>query len=398
MIQDNARLSNPLAQALLLLALAFSLLFSFFLISDNASLRKSAGNLTASQQLLEANALSLQQSADALAAKEQDARRQLAAKNAELETAELRLGDANDRIAALSLQLAAQEQQLASARQDIAAQQAKVDEITQSLSTMEKNVNESMAWFRQNSLLPENHSFASSIFPKRVLSDCIDNGELNLACISYLMENTAFAIHYRTDAASNGKEDFLQSLNYTIDSGWGDCEDYSLLFKATLNTMRAKQPALVPVAMALGGDAGFRVYPKESAQLAPSEQFWYQPNAYGEPLGNLDNLTTYVICYTKDSSGGHCTVALSEASIQSSREIGKLWGARVFEPQIGMYLGKVGENFGICSQEGCEFQANAIRLVISDSDLYLYQPGKGWTGYSDYAQEVGAAKKEFGIS
>lgn len=291
------------------------------------------------------------------------------------------------RVALLQSQLSEKERQLAESRVDLEAQQQKAASIASDLSRLEGSINESMSWFRENAALPENYGANLNLFKGRMYTDCVDGNELNLACISYLMENTAFAIHYRTDAESSGRADFLQSLKQTIDSGWGDCEDYSLIFKAELNTLKAAHKGLEPIAFTGGGTAEFRVYPKESTPGSQGESYWYVPNAKKVPLGTLDSLYPYVVCFRQTAQNGHCAVALSDREITKSSEMGNLAGARVFEPQTGQYLGTVGSEFSICQSSQCFAEYRAIMMAISDSDLYKFEGGE-WAGYADYAERV----------
>ena len=287
-------------------------------------------------------------------------------------------------------QLAQTEEQLEASKANLESQKQQAQQIASDLSGLEGSINASMAWFRGNAEFPSNYSWKADIYVKRVLSDCVEGNELNVGCMSYLMENTAFAIHYRTDVASTGKADFLQSVKQTIDSGWGDCEDYSLIFKAALNSAKAAQPGLQVVAWAPGGTRKFYIYPKES-QVRPDESYWYVPNAQKVQLGSLDSLHPFVVCYRLNQNAGHCTVALSDQPVSSSQQIGDLAGARVFEPQIGEYLGTVGSEFGICNPSYCFERAGVIQIAISDSDLYKFESGQ-WASYSDYLSRVKQAE------
>lgn len=173
--------------------------------------------------------------------------------------------------------------------------------------------------------------------------------------------------------------------------GWGDCEDYSLIFKATLNTAKSDMAGLEAVTFAPGGTANFRIYPKESAQLSTDESYWYVPNAKTASLGFLDKSHFYVICYRSGATIGHCTVAISPNELLSSSDMPLLSGAQVFEPQNGLYLGSVGSEFPICSSEDCTGKLYNVQLVITDGDLYKFEGGK-WVGYADYLQKVEQAK------
>ncbi len=295
-------------------------------------------------------------------------------------------------ISVLEQQLSEKERLLAESKTSLELQQQKAQEIATELSSLEQNINDSFSWFRENAALPENYSWAGDIFLTRVQKDCVDKNELNLACISYLMENTAFSVHYRLDIEA-GKLDFLQSVKQTIDLGWGDCEDYSLIFKATINSARAKVRGLQAVAFTSGGTGNFRVYPKESIPVSDTDSFWYVPNSKKAPIGELDSSHAYVICFRSSQTSGHCTVAISPNKIESSSQVGLLEGAQVFEPQNGFYLGEVGQEFSICDSSLCTRTVRAIQLVISDDDLYKYENG-GWIGYADYVAKVRQAKAE----
>ena len=304
------------------------------------------------------------------------------------------LRSANSQITALQASLDEKETELAQSQQSLEEQQAKVGEIVVDLNTMEKNINESMAWFKENAIFPISYNGKTSIFHKRI-NDCVDNGYLNLACLNYLMENTAFSIHYRTDIQSTGKADFLQSTKQTIDSGWGDCEDYSLLYKSILNMVKNEQGSLGVLAWTPGGTDEFRIYPKESIPLAQDETYWYYGNTEGAVLGNFSTSYFYVICYAMDAAQGHCTLAVSKEKIETSSELNKLNGAYVVEPQSGKYLGIVGQDFGICDRKGCDRQAYVISTVIADDDLYTYSNTK-WVGYKDFQERITEAQAQIG--
>lgn len=310
------------------------------------------------------------------------------AKN-ELDAANENITSSSAKISLLQSQLAEKERQLSESRVNLEEQQQKAAKIASDFSSLEHSINESMSWFRDNAALPLSYGSNMETFKRRMYDDCVDKGELNLACISYLMENTAFSIHYRTDS-EKGKLDFLQSVKQTIDTGWGDCEDYSLIFKAELNTMKAAHSGLVATAFT-GGTGQFRVYPKESIPESDIGSFWYVPNAKKVRLGPLDSLYPYVICFRATSDFGHCTVALSENRIDDSSQLSMLSGAQVFEPQTGQYLGRVGSEYSVCSSSDCLYEYRAIMLVISDSDLYKFENGE-WTGYSDYAAAIAQEK------
>ncbi|GEM_PF-1322253 len=356
----------------LVFLLAF-MVFAAYLFSINTALEEKldALNVSTSQKLIQ-----MQKDYNEMNSRYLVAQKQLRDANAALD-------EANAGLALTLAQLAEANLQLEESKQSLASQQQYVSEITSNLSKLESSINDSMSWFRGNAYMPSGYSWAGDIFMSRISSDCVDKGSLNFACISHLMENTAFAIHYREDIAA-GSEDHLQSLKETIDLGWGDCEDYSLLFKAVLNSMREEDSGLIATAWQPAESGEFRVYPKEASDSG-NEPYWVYSKAKAAPMGSLSN--SYVICYSVTPAAGHCTVALTGVKVNESSQVPFLQGAEVFEPQSGRYLGRIGESLSICTHQGCKNMGGKIWLVISDSDLYIYNDN-GWGGYADTLAQV----------
>ncbi len=279
---------------------------------------------------------------------------------------------------------------------ELAALAGRLADLKDEFRGLQNDINGSMGWFRDNAGLKPNVSWNLDIIAPRVIEDCVDGQTLNLACINYILERMA-TIRYRSDAAFN-QSDHLQSLAETAARGSGDCEDYSLLYKAILNTVREKKAGLRLEAWENGGAARFIIYPKASIQRGSDESYWYYPDAHGVEVGTPDERHAYVICYTRTAAEGHCTVALSSGEVGNSSQLTNLNGAAVFEPQDGQYLGKIGAEFTICDPgrwRACATTPNTITLVITDSDLYKVQRG-GWIGYGGYAQKVSEATRDLG--
>ena len=157
-------------------------------------------------------------------------------KGRQLDSADAEISALSSQLNQTSSTLAQKEQELESSRNSLAAQRQAAQQISSDLSALQSDVNASIYWYR-DAAFPVNYSWKADIYLKRVLSDCVEGNQLNLGCMSYLMGNAAFDIHYATDLGSAGKSGFLQSVKQTIDLGWGDCKDYSLLFKAALNSI-----------------------------------------------------------------------------------------------------------------------------------------------------------------
>jgi len=353
-----------------------------FLVLDNSQLSSKVASLGA-------QAASLSQEKSALTSQNSQLQQSLAVSQQSLTETEAQLAASKQQSAALNASLSQKEGELVSMRAELLSEESKRGQLAQDFRSLQQDINSSMAWFSSNALFPVNYSASSSILAKRLESDCVEKGQFNLGCMSHVLENVGFGIHYRTDGAKGGNADHLQSLNETIDLGWGDCEDYSLLVKSLMNMLKRDLPSTTLLAWQPGGNTDFRVYPLESKSMA-TDSYYYYGGAHGAQLGSAGSFFPYVVCYNVNSASGHCVVALSQRKILSSQEAPLLLGAQVFEPQNGRYLGVVGSEFGVCGVGECSRSSGEIYLVIGDSDLYKHD-GYAWSGYADYAEKVGAA-------
>jgi len=242
------------------------------------------------------------------------------------------------------------------------------------VSALEESINESIQWFRENSFLPSSIDF----FTYRVQSRCIDDEKLNLACISYLMDKK---LNFKYISES---EDKLFSINDIVSRKGGDCEDFSLFLKATLNSIRKLDGDVVVEAWA-SGEGRYVIYEEKNETKTT---IWYV-DGEAVRLGRLQDFQPYVVCFAIDSYSGHCVIALSERNITSVMDMDALDGAALFEPQNGMYLGKIGKNLAICDAgiSVCERKAGYISFVIADNDLYQFKNGS-WKNYDIYMQKA----------
>ena len=340
--------------------------------SDRAAWMAQDANFT--QQIEQLNS-----HGDALQAQIDDLQTQLAAQTSKTQAADTALTQA---------------QSDASTREQmLQAQTVQMQSLLANFTTLQSDINDSMKWFRDNSVIKANVSWKLDFIEPRVVEDCVDGKVLNLACVDHILQMMD-TIMYRHDPLSNSSNHF-QTLAETATSGSGDCKDYSLLFKAILNTVKENKPGLKVNAWEPAGMDQYIIYPKASLNPQLTDTYWYIPNATGVDMGNLDDLHGYVVCFALNSSEGHCTVALSHVEANDSSQIpAALTGAMVFEPQDGEYYGHVGGQFSLCTAAqwwDCISTPYDIILVISDNDLYKIENG-AWVGYGDYANEVASVQ------
>ena len=371
----------------------FLLLLAASLVWTVLQLNSAQGKISSDEariSVIEAQNANLTQNLAVLSSQKSGLEYSLAATNSTLLSTQDALRQKEAEAGRLQSALDEAQHNLTSAQYRIQTQTQSIRQLLAEISDTQSTLNSTWQWLKDNAYLPVNFSWNSDIFKQRISEDCIDLGNLNLGCISYRMESTALSLRYKTDIAA-GKVDHLQSLEETIQREGGDCEDYALFVKATLNSIQAENKNLQAVAWA-SAHGEFVIYPRASAH---PDSYFYYPNASAVDMGSLDNLHPYVVCYSVGSSG-HCTLALSDHPIYSSSQVGSLEGARVFEPQNGEYLGTVGKEFSVCepSAGDCQQRLNDIFLIISDDDIYQASSGR-WTGQVDYTQKLSLLQSEF---
>jgi len=298
---------------------------------------------------------------------------QLTNKQKELDQANLDLLSAQQQLTELQADLD-------SASTSLEEAQAEFESLKEEVEDVENTIEESMSWFEDNAQLPE--SMGSS-FTSNLQSKCVDSDQLNLACIEHMMM-LKYGFHY-----INERKDRLFSLEEMAARHGGDCEDYSLFMKATLNSYKEMDPNIEVLAWTPSDD--------EFIFYETSSRYWYY-NGDGVELGQLGDLYPTVICYVTSysSSGlmGHCVVALSDSEISSAEDISKLDGADVFEPQSGEYLGEIGTDsdsdqaFNLCTgDENCGTNIDDLIIIITDNDYYKMENGE-WDGFSTALESV----------
>jgi len=253
-------------------------------------------------------------------------------------------------------------------------------ELTEEVNDLEKSINDSVAWFKENSLF--SHSLDPFVY--RIERSCIKEKKLNLACVSFLT-GKYLGINY----ISEYPDRLLSLKDFTSRKG-GDCEDFALFFKAMINTLKKSHPEVVAEVWEKG--SGRYVVYTEKNENGLVE--WYI-EGNGISIDRLDLLNPYVVCFAVDHNSGHCVVALSEKEIHSIEEIDQLNGAALFEPQLGEYNGVIGKQLILCEkgEPYCERKPNHISFIITDDDLFQFTNGS-WKSFAYYRQKTLDAKEK----
>jgi len=239
--------------------------------------------------------------------------------------------------------------------------QEKLDLLGTELSSFEEQISLSMSWFTENSNI---EVYPASL--KYQVDKCTSNSEINAACIPIVMKEEK-GWDYKIDEG-----DDLQSLEEISLNKGGDCEDWSLYFKAAYNYLKEEDRPERYIVSAVPGTGDFEIYGPH-----------YYAEAESKEVGTTEDYV-YVICY--DS---HCIVAISDVEIKNSSDVYKLRGAPAIEPQNGQYMFTIGDTLApdICSPDTCGDMTYApydIWMIITDDDIYDFHYNSAWVGYSDY--------------
>ncbi|MFA5931295.1 MAG: hypothetical protein WC821_03205 [archaeon] len=246
----------------------------------------------------------------------------------------------------------------------------------------ESSIKSSLAWFQTNSVF--------SSFQKNVLlnlkSSCLEKSsscEINLGCF-FLVNKEFVKYSYKTDITTSNSEDKLQSLEDFMKNKGGDCEDFSLFFKAEFNSL-VRSCASKPVKLFAW------VEKKGSRFWANYSNTWYMDDATKKYF-DVNNIFPTVVCGSmldlmSGKINGHCVIAFSEKEILSSSDISSLESAELIEPQSGKYLGYVGNESGIFLITSPSATNSYINILITNNDLFLYSNGK-WNSYGSFGSEL----------
>jgi len=308
------------------------------------------------------------------------------------------IGRQKANISALSADLDDRDSEIASLQQELAQTGAELEEAETTLQEAEEeisalkeetldmaaSISQSIAWFTDNAELPS--TLKVDRFVSKAEKGCIDGDELNLGCVSYLMAEE-LDMEYKVDPTG----DRLYSLEEIVEREGGDCEDYSLFFKAVLNRLGDG----LELEAWEEGTGRYELY-----QDIDTHTIWYYDDANGKTIEGED-LNPYVACYYYDRSDhfwvGHCIIMLTEEEISSPGDISPetLADAQFFEPQTGEYSGRMGGEFNTCveGQNGCEDIFDNIVFIITDQDLFEFSDGR-WNYYGGYLERAEAILDE----
>lgn len=252
-----------------------------------------------------------------------------------------------------------------------------VDKVIEKMNDFEITVKDSIKWFKVNNNIAEFGDYNK--IKLDLTNNCVaqnDKCRINLSCIQEV--NYDNKIKYLYDDESVFKLDFLKDLRLIYKQHGGDCEDFSLLFKAEYQ------------------------YLLDYCRINYSNK---DIISYTEDI-NASGTNMYVVCGNFDPGGvvedysGHCVVALSGESIKKSSDTyHSIIESVLIEPQNGQFLTKLPDNETIkIFDNGVPPDTyHFIDFVITDSDLIIYDEYSDeieWSGYKDFQEKINTLKED----
>lgn len=251
------------------------------------------------------------------------------------------------------------------------------------IDAYEEQIQSSLDWFNTNSILGENHENVllnlKTNCKKQTSKSCL----INLGCF-HLVNSKFINYVYKDDLVTSSSFDKLQSISDFIKNKGGDCEDFSLFFKAEYNSLVDSCSGKKPNLFAWVENKGSRFWSNFS-------ETWYLPDAKAKYL-DVNNTYPVVVCgsiYDPQSKeiNGHCVLAFASKKIISVGDISVLNNSELIEPQTGQYLGFVGSDSGVFLVSQNSSSLSYIDTLITDNDFFIFR-NNGWSNYGKFGSEL----------
>ena len=279
--------------------------------------------------------------------------------------------------------------------------QIETEDLLDKIDGYQKNIQDSLSWFNFNSNIQGiNDTLKEEQVYYNLRDNCykIEDGKCRIKTACFYLTNERFlGLEYRSDVTTTGKVDKLVSLHDFVKNWGGDCEDYSLFYKAEINhvlekcNMSASNIVLEGYVPKVGETEYFVNFPNtfylDNVEAVELKQNYIYPNVV---CGGIYDLNT-------DQVSGHCIIAFTSSKINSTSEIhAKLSKAPMIEPQTGEYMGLINDassGIYLVSEEG--EHTSYINMIVTDQDLFLFEENTGaWTGYAEYGNELEVMKEK----
>ena len=312
------------------------------------------------------------------------------------------LVDKNSTLLELSINYADLEENFLSLDKDYSNLKEETSSLITSVEEYQKEIQESLEWYKTNSLL--DNSKEQNAVKRQIDNNCydFDGGDcyIKLGCF-YLINSEKLDLEYSYDEYNYNKEDKLSSISQFLQNKGGDCEDYSLFFKAEYNYVKDK---CKDKNIILEGW-------KYSEEKDRTTNYWlnFQKSWYLEDVTKVE-FTGYIfpniICGNFYDSivgeiSGHCMIAFSNKEIKDISDLEYLDGSYIIEPQDGSFQGNLNRensNVYLLNKHVVWYDNyiySYVYSVINDNDYFLFNEEKlDWDSYSAFNHKLMVKKNQ----
>ncbi len=258
-----------------------------------------------------------------------------------------------------------------------------VNSTIEKIDEYEEEIQSSLDWFNTNSVLGENHENVllnlKSNCKKQTSKSCL----INLGCFN-LVNSKFINYKYKDDLVTSSSFDKLQSVSDFVKNKGGDCEDFSLFFKAEYNSLVDSCDGKKPNLFAWVENKGSKFWSNFS-------ETWYLPDAKAQYL-DVNNIHPLVVCGSifdpqSQQVNGHCVLAFASRKIISVEDIFVLEDSELIEPQTGQYLGFIGSDSGVFLVSLNSSSLSYIDTLITDNDFFIFRNNE-WSNYKKFGSEL----------
>ncbi len=251
------------------------------------------------------------------------------------------------------------------------------------IDSYKREIQSSMDWFSANSVLSKNEGSVLTYLNSSCIKNTNGTCEVNLGCF-YFVNSELLKFKYASDFVTSNTVDKLQSVSSFYSNRRGDCEDFSLFYKAEYNSLLTKC-ADKPVSLFAWVDKNGKNFDVTSAGT------WYIGDADKKYLAK-ENLRPAIVCGSmfdlqSGQVNGHCVIAFGSKRIVSVSDIDSLLTAELVEPQNGKYLGIVGQDSGIYLVDSLGSGVSYIDTIITDNDFFIFRD-RAWNSYSSFYSDL----------
>jgi hypothetical protein len=280
-----------------------------------------------------------------------------------------------------------------------------VNDVIIKIQDYEDELQDSMQWFNDNSkldILDSDYAIKKYLETKCIMKSH-GRCRIKTGCL-FLINTEKMDLEYKYDIQTSNEVDQLQSLNEFVDNGGGDCEDFSLFYKAEFNYLLEycediDESDIFLEAWVSADD----IYDKYALDF---NRNWFILG--GEEIDLPKNyIYPNIICgllpTSSGSVSGHCVIAFTEQKITSTDNLDLLDKAPIIEPQTGHYMGLINDESSYIylltnsyyNEVKNTYSNPYIYEVITDDDLFLFSfEEEDWLSYSGFYEELSDKEQE----